>query len=227
MRGYKKVSGERVVAALVDYIIMQVVGVIVTIVPMLVMGFDNFFDMLFGVGMEPVGDDILSEGFIIFTMVTVYLGFVVSTLYFCVVPWLWKGQTIGKKLMKLKAVNEYGENPNFFQHLVRGVQNWSTVYIALIGWVIVINYLLYSILSMGTLVVSILFLISFIMMLAREDGRGMHDMISGTYVIKVDENLDKEFAEQTAQMGDWVEVEDSDDDWDKKEPEEEKDEWEF
>ncbi len=127
--------------------------------------------------------------------------------------------------MKLKAVNEYGENPSFIQHFFRAIQNWTVYYTALIGWVIVINYLVFSVISMFSIVVSGVFLVSFIMMLAREDGRGLHDLLTGTYVVKTDENLNKEFAETTAQMGDWVEVEDKDDEWDKKK--ESNDEWDF
>jgi len=60
--------------------------------------------------------------------------------------------------------------------------------------------------------------------------------MTGTYVISANENLDRDFAEKTAQMGDWIEVEDKDDqwgkkdesqdDWDKKKDEDD-DEWEF
>lgn len=229
MKNFKKVSGERIVAALVDYVAIYIMGLIISFIPMIFLGFDGFIDMLFGSALEPsVGAGEMPEGFIIYTMITVYAQVVLGLVYFVVVPRLWNGQTVGKKLLKLKAINEYGENPSLWQHFVRAIQNWTTYYTALIGWVIMINYLAFTLLSIGSFLVSILFLISFIMLLAREDGRGIHDMISGTYVIKADENLDKDFVETTAQMGDWIEVEDQDDQWDKKKEEKsDEDDWSF
>jgi uncharacterized RDD family membrane protein YckC len=226
MQRYKKVSGERVVAALVDYIAMYVVGLIISIVPLFFFGFEDFIDSIFGAAIMGTGDT-MSPEFIMYTMITVYAGLVVYLIYFVIVPWKWNGQTLGKKLMKLRAINEYGENPGLWSHFVRSIQGWTTYYTALVGWVILINYLLFSVLSIVTFLISAVFLVSFIMMLAREDGRGLHDMMAGTWVIKTDENLDQQFAETTAQMGDWVEVEDRDDDWDKAPKEKEDDDWEF
>ncbi len=230
MREFKKVSGERVVAALIDYVAMYIIGLIISIIPIAVVGFsggvDSIFDML--IGNPEVTGDVVPEGMMYYTLITVYVGLIASVIYFVVIPWRWNGQTIGKKLMKLRAVNEYGENPTFFQHFIRAIQNWTVYYTALIGWVILVNYLMFSILSIASLLVYIVFIISFIMLLAREDGRGIHDMISGTWVIKDDDTVDRGFAEATAQMGDWVEVEDQEDDWDKKKDDDEDDDaWEF
>ena len=218
MRGYKKASGERVVAALVDYVVMYIVSLIISVVPLIFIGFENFFDMI-------LGGSMFDGEFGNFIYISSVIGLLLSIIYFVYMPFKMEGQTLGKKLMKLKAVNEYGENPSFIQHFFRAIQNWTVYYTALIGWVIVINYLVFSVISMFSIVVSGVFLVSFIMMLAREDGRGLHDLLTGTYVVKTDENLNKEFAETTAQMGDWVEVEDKDDEWDKKK--ESNDEWDF
>ena len=226
MKQYKKVSGERVVAALVDYVVMYGLGLVIAVLPMLFVGFDNFIDMLIGSSFETTGD-VMPEGMIIYTMITVYVGFLVGVIYFVIIPWKMNGQTFGKKMLKLKAINEYGENPNLWQHFLRAIQNWSVYFSALIGWIVLIDYLVFSIISLLSLVVSVVFLISFIMMLAREDGRGLHDMLAGTFVISTNENLDREFAEATAQMGDWVEVEDKDDDWDTEAKDKDDDEWSF
>lgn len=227
MARYRKVTGERIVAALVDGVIMYFLGTLVTIIPMIFIGFDNFFEMIFATAFDTTGDMVSNE-YMMFTAVSVYLSTAVGIVYFVVVPWKWNGQTIGKKLMSLKAINEYGENPSFMQHFVRAVQNWATYFSALIGWLVFINYIIFGIVSILSFVVYIAFIVAFIMMLAREDGRGLHDLMANTYVIHIDENLNKDFAEKTAQMGDWVEVEDKDDDWDKKEEDtEEDDEWNF
>jgi uncharacterized RDD family membrane protein YckC len=221
---FKKVSGERVLAALLDYVFMYIIGLIVSIVPIIFIGFDSFIDSLFSTTAAATGE--MSQEFILYTAITVYSGVVAGIIYFVVVPWKWNGQTIGKRIIKIKAVNEYGENPSFMQHFFRAIQNWTVYYSALITWVIFVNYWTFTILSLLSLIVSLIFLISFILILAREDGRGIHDMLTGTYVIKADENLDKDFVEATSQMGDWIEVEDADDDGFMEEKKKD-DEWDF
>jgi uncharacterized RDD family membrane protein YckC len=238
MNTYKKITGERIIAALIDYAAIYIVTQIISIIPMFFIGIDSTIDMLFSGAFGGVGGDAASEAnLIIYMMITTYGGVLVSILYFGIIPWKWNGQTLGKKLFKLKAVNEYGENPKLFTHLLRAIQNWATYFVGLLGWVLFINIIVYSIVVMiGSVLFFIILLISFIMLLAREDGRGLHDLMTGTYVISANENLDRDFAEKTAQMGDWIEVEDKDDqwgkkdesqdDWDKKKDEDD-DEWEF
>lgn len=47
----------------------------------------------------------------------VYFGTIL--LYFVVQPWLTKGQTLGKKLVKIKLTTETGEAPKGYQYLIR------------------------------------------------------------------------------------------------------------
>lgn len=75
------------------------------------------------------------------------------------------------------------------------------------------NFIAYIVLAaiVGNLT-TIVILVAFIMFLAREDGKGLHDLIANTQVVKVDYDINKQFVEKTSQMGDWAEVVDEDDD---------------
>lgn len=237
MKTYKKITGERIIAAIVDYAVIYIVGQIIAIIPLFFIGFDSFIDMMFSGVFGPGGEVGADSDMILFMMVSVYGTLLVGVLYFGIVPWKMNGQTLGKKLFKLKAVNEYGDNPSLWIHLFRAIQNWTTYFTGIIGWVIFINYWMYTIAIMiGSLLIGIVFIVAFIMLITREDGRGLHDIMTGTFVISTNENLDRDFVEKTAQMGDWIEVEDQDDDWGKDEDSEddwdkkkdtEDDEWEF
>lgn len=54
-----------------------------------------------------------------------YIGF--GIIYFVVFQWLNKGQTLGKKMFKIKVVNNDEENPNLLQYFVRYLINGSTL----------------------------------------------------------------------------------------------------
>jgi len=237
MNTYKKNTGERIIAALIDYAVIYIVSQIIAFIPMLFIDFDLVGELMFSGLFGGTGGDVAnSSELILYFMITIYGTLVVGVIYFGFIPWKWNGQTLGKKLFKLKAVNEYGENPGLFTHLLRAIQNWGTYVPALLGWLLFINYFAYWISAgAGGLLSGLVLIISFIMILAREDGRGLHDLMTGTYVISTNENLDRDFVEKTAQMGDWIEVDDPDDSWDNnnkkdgssKEKDEDEDKWEF
>jgi uncharacterized RDD family membrane protein YckC len=217
----KKVTGERLLAAILDYVFLQIIGVIVAVVPLLIIGIDDF---VAGAIMGTTTNDVYSQDFITYTMITVYASVIVGVIWLSIIPWKMNGQTIGKKIMKVKVVDEDGVNPGLKVHLIRAIQNWSGYYMALVAWLMYVNVWAYSIASIFNFVISIVFLVSLIMFLAREDSRGLHDMLAGTYVVRVDQNVDELFVTETSQMGDWIEVEDEDDDGFE---DKDKDEWSF
>ena len=116
---------------------------------------------------------------------TSIISLVLTILYFVVFQYFNKGQTIGKKLFKIKVVSEDGNNPSFIQVLVRGLIIYSiitsfvlVILIALTNKTFYINASQYvSLVDMGIIFVSI-GLIMF-----RPDGCGLHDLIVHTNVV--------------------------------------------
>ena len=206
----KKVSGERFVAALIDAILVGILSSIPAIIYVLGAGGEGLVEYFMGTstGATP---DFLGDGYILFLAVTTYVGLGIGVLYFVYMPYKMNGQTLGKKVMKIKAIDEVGENPSFKQHFLRAVQNWGTYASAIAFLLILISQPLYSVLgSMFTTIVGLLAFVSYLMVLIKEDGRGFHDTLSGTRVVKADIDFDKDFIEKTTQMGEWAEVVDKD-----------------
>ena len=223
MKTYKKVSGERLVAAIIDYVFMQIIGVVLAIVLALFYGFDSLIDSF----LNSSGTD-FDGPFLWYLFISSYLSLILGVLYFSLIPKLMNGATIGKKIIGLKVIDEDGLNPSFAKHLIRAIQNWPVYYTAIITPFVLISYFTFSILSVFSFLFIIIEIVALIMILSREDGRGLHDMMVGTWVIKATQNIDEDFAMKTAQMGDWLEVEDKDDQGFKDDfSEKDEDDWNF
>ena len=100
------------------------------------------------------------------------------------------GQTIGKKIMKIKVVDKDGKDPSLGKYFLRILPMYyisigSVIPFALSSiLVFVINSLVFSVIySVLVYAFVILGIISFVMVYVRRDNRGLHDIISGTKVI--------------------------------------------
>lgn len=106
--------------------------------------------------------------------------------YFIVFQYLNKGQTIGKKIMKIKIVNEDKKDISITQMLIRGIMIYS-ILSSLINIILFFNVsrkvYMTSYLSIGAIESLILFL-SAIFILYRNDKKALHDIVSKSIVIK-------------------------------------------
>lgn len=112
--------------------------------------------------------------------VTLYIG------YFIVFATLNKGQTLGKKLLKIKVVNKNNEKPNIWNMLLRSLFIYNII--SALFSIIFVNLLsvntftyIYTIIGYVEFFVII---VSFFMVTYKSDGRGLHDIIAGTNVIE-------------------------------------------
>lgn len=119
------------------------------------------------------------------SVVVLTASLVVTIAYFVVFQYLNKGQTLGKKLLKIK-VKEKGENPSLKSIIIRTVMI-NNIFSGLLYIILlyILNkktyYLGYSIVY----VIETLFIITSIMfVLYRKDKQGLHDMIAKTEVIE-------------------------------------------
>lgn len=122
-----------------------------------------------------------------FPEVAINLVLVIS--YFVVFQFYNKGQTIGKKIMKIRVVSNDNNELNINNYIFRSM---------------IINYILLDILILGILLFfgrdiyyyfgailkvleSIIFIVTGFMVLYRKDGRGFHDLVANTKVIMDEE----------------------------------------
>ena len=112
--------------------------------------------------------------------ITLYIG------YFVVFATLNKGQTLGKKLLKIRVVNKNNDKPSIWNMLVRSLFIYNIISI-LFSTVAVnflnINTFTYIYTALGYIEYFVI-IISFFMVIYKKDGRGLHDMMAGTNIIE-------------------------------------------
>lgn len=110
----------------------------------------------------------------------------ISAAYFIVFAFLNKGQTLGKKLMKLKVVNNEDKEPTLLQMTIRtSITNQILPNILIIILILVLSKNTFmSIYSIITMITYIFIIASSIIILYRNDKLGLHDILSKTKVVK-------------------------------------------
>ena len=111
--------------------------------------------------------------------VVVFIGYYVVFAYFN------KGQTFGKKICKIKVVDNDGDKPSIWNMLVRSLFIYGII--TSLYSIVTINFLSMNDFSYSVSVISIIecmfIVITVLMMLYKKDGRGLHDIIAKTNVI--------------------------------------------
>ena len=115
--------------------------------------------------------------------------------YFGMFQYFMNGQTIGKKLMKLRVVKNKEKELNLFNYIVRCViLNGVISNIALLVCVYIFNYNSYYTANyIITNIASILEVIILMMVFMNKDSRGLHDYLAGTKVIEIDSKAEVEY----------------------------------
>ena len=111
---------------------------------------------------------------------------VLLILYFIVFQFYNKGQTFGKKLMKLRVVNNNGNELTLNQVTCRAlIIDSILINLFMIAALLFSgrNYYYYASLSLQILSGIIIF-VTLMMIFFRKDGRGLHDAVTGTKVIQ-------------------------------------------
>ena len=120
------------------------------------------------------------------TVSTSIVTVVITTIYFVVVAYYMNGQTIGKKITKLQIVSTENKKLTMNNYLIRSLIVDSI-------FMNIINIVLILVLEKGMFlkaneVVSTVFgafyVLLFAMILFKEDGRGLHDILAKTQVVE-------------------------------------------
>ena len=140
-------------------------------------------------------------------------------LYFAVLQWALKGQTIGKKIMKIRVVaNNEDKKLNVGNYILRSLILNNIIFsIILIIGVYIFKALGYYTLSMVVSYLQLLVMsLIMLMVVLRKDYRGLHDFVAGTKVIDLavlvqdEASLEKEEVEekQVIEVKEYVKDED-------------------
>lgn len=131
------------------------------------------------------------------------INLVITISYFMVFQYFNKGQTIGKKLTKIKIVSDNGNRLKFTQILLRtGIINSIFVSVLTVLCVILLNgdTYYYSALVLSILDMALVYF-SIIMMLFNKKSQGIHDILAHTLVVseqtEVSEVKEAKYKEKT------------------------------
>lgn len=109
---------------------------------------------------------------------------VISIGYFIIFAYLNNGQTLGKKVFKIKVVDKDGNKPSIWNMLGRSIPLYG-IFTGTINiiCVYILNVKLFNYTSTIINYIYYMFVIMcFFMVMYRKDGRGMHDIIGKTFI---------------------------------------------
>ncbi len=113
---------------------------------------------------------------------------VIYIIYFVVVPYYYNGQTLGKKIMKLKVISNKDKKLSMNNYLIRALIV-DSILSNVIGVVAILLLSKSAYLTTYNFVSNFfmyLNIITFAMILFSKDGRGLHDILAGTKVVVID-----------------------------------------
>ncbi len=127
----------------------------------------------------------------------------VSLVYYVILCYFCNGITLGKYLFKMQIVSSKDKKLNIGNYLLRGLLV-NSILSYIINAVLVLTLSkdgFLSIYNVSSNVLTIFLLASLITMMYRQDGRGLHDIVSGTMVIstKVPKNKKEEVKEEVVE----------------------------
>ncbi|MGM0435598.1 MAG: RDD family protein [Bacillota bacterium] len=174
-------AGPRILAALVDYIIHGITIAVLVAIVWAFTGYENAFESIMDYALEGV----VSETYITYQVISIVSAVVSGFIYYGIVPTLTQGQTIGKKMFNIKALKADGTPPSLGAHLLRAVMLYGTYFSALFSLAILIDdFSAYESLNAPfSYLASLIVFVSLIMILARNDRRGLHDLLARTHVV--------------------------------------------
>ena len=121
------------------------------------------------------------------------MGIILSLFYFVVLQFYFNGQTLGKKIMKLRVVSNDNKNINIFSFLIRSLIV-NEIFISSLNLICILFlsknvYFTYSkVIYFVTYFIEILIVFTIIF---SKDNRGIHDILANTKVIDERKNKDE------------------------------------
>lgn len=127
---------------------------------------------------------------------------VCTLLYFGILQYFLKGQTIGKKIIKLQVVSASDKKINIFNYLLRSliVNDVLLNTISIIFLVFATKSIYTSANNIISMIISLVEALIIFLVLTREDRRGLHDLLFNTKVISTELSKEKNIEKETIEL---------------------------
>lgn len=115
---------------------------------------------------------------------------VLSTIYFVVLAYYMNGQTFGKKIMKIQVVSANSKKLTMNNYLIRSLIVDSILMnaISIIAILFLEKSSYLKVYDVTSTIFGAIYVVIFAMILFRQDGRGLHDLLANTKVISLNDN---------------------------------------
>ena len=112
---------------------------------------------------------------------------VVFILYFIVFQYYNKGQTIGKKIMRIKVISTKDKEVSLDQIAIHAlIANSIIINLLLVASVLFIGREYYYYASLGLQLINyFVIIVALVMIIFRKDGKGIHDVLANTKVVSI------------------------------------------
>lgn len=195
---------KRIVAYFIDLIIISMISSLIFMLPIFKTSYKEYNDLSenfaknyaniilnSGSGDENLEDLVdVSYNIIKTSTPLLIIELAVSFTYFGVICFVWKGQTLGKKLFKLQIVPNEGKELNPSRFMLRQILVSNIIFQAISLFTLILcSKNTYT--NITTYIDYMSQLVQFLMLgfvIFRDDERGLHDLIGNTKVISTKEN---------------------------------------
>ena len=188
------ISLKRVMAFVIDIFVIAIIFEVVNLLPIdpykeeYKESYSKYTELIKSDNSSEVKDEIISLNYEMYKYKAYSQGisFVILILYFGVLEYFLKGQTLGKRIMKLRVVSCNESSVTISKYILR---------------IIVLNNIWLSCLNVGAVYVftgikfyyvtyvinllsSLIYLINLVLIMFRKDNRGLHDFVVSTKVVE-------------------------------------------
>lgn len=188
------ISLKRIMAFVIDIFVIAIIFEVVNLLPIdpykeeYKESYSKYTELIKSDNSSEVKDEIISLNYEMYKYkaYSQCISFVILILYFGVLEYFLKGQTLGKRIMKLRVVSCNESSVTIPKYIIR---------------IIVLNNIWLSCLNVGAVYVftgikfyyvtyvinllsSLIYLINLVMVMFRKDNRGLHDFVVSTKVIE-------------------------------------------
>ena len=218
----KPLSYKRITAYILDTIIVTLIASMLTFFLPENKEYDKSVDKYVSLLNEATSDKISQEEFVSKTNNIIYdinknsittttVTTVLTISYFVVLAYFMNGQTLGKKLMNLKIVSASNKKLTMNNYLIRGlIINTILINVLSILSILVLNKQIYlKVNDAITYISGIIYIVTFGMILFRDDRRGLHDYLAGTKVVSVKDYINDNDEEQEKILNKDLKMEDA------------------